>query len=257
MPASRANGTPGNRDARPRPATPTDVSAAIAERRRREARRRHLTTGLVAGLLVLALLLVWLVRFSPVFAVHAVKVEGNRQVAEQQVVQAAQVPLGQPLVGLDEQAIADRVVHQLVPVARVAIDTQLPGTVVIKVSERTAVYQRKAGSQFQLVDASGVIFAVHSAPTKGLVSAITSNVDNRVLSAVATVVAALPPQVASRVSAVQADSPDKVVLHLDKGQQVLWGSAETSDVKAKVLLVLLTQKATIFDVSSPASPSTR
>mgnify|MGYP000883567980 CR=1 FL=1 len=256
MPASVPD--PGaDEAARPRVATPTDVSAAIAERQRREARRRHTVMNGVAALLVLSLLAFWLVRFSPVFAARSVEVTGIQRLTDAQVLQAAQVPLDDPLVGIDSGEIGGRIANALAPVASVHVHTKLPHTVVVDVVERTAVYQRKAGTQYQLVDADGVIFALMATPTPKLAVVTTANVDNRLLASVATVVGSLPDAVRSRVLEVQATTPDQISLKLDKGQQVLWGSADSSPDKARVLTTILGAKATVFDVTSPGAPATR
>ncbi|MEL4357308.1 MULTISPECIES: cell division protein FtsQ/DivIB [unclassified Luteococcus] len=242
---------------RPRPATPTDVSEAIARRRRAEQRRNTLLLSGVAALVLLALAMVWLVRFSPVLSARQVEVTGTRLVSQDRVVQAAQVPLGTPLARLETDPIAQRVASQLTEVGQVRVSTSLPGTVRIEVTERTAVYLRHSGSVYQSVDASGVIFATAAKPAKGAIVASTATVDNRLLADVATVVQALPTEVRGQVTAVDATSPDRIVLSLTKGRSVVWGSAVASDQKAPVLVALLGQKATVFDVSSPGSPTTR
>lgn len=251
-PSSAAPGGP-----RPRPATPTDVSAAIAERRRRETRRRRLTVAGVASLLVLALGLLWLVRFSPVLAVRQVEVRGSSMVTQEQVVEAARVPMGTPLAVLDTHAIAERVAGSLTPVEKARVTTKLPSTVLVEVTERTAVYQRQSAGQYQSVDHAGVVFASSAKPAKGSVLVRTPSVENRLLADVATVVQALPPELRGQVQVVEATSPDRITLTLSKGRTVVWGSAAASEQKVPVLMTLLGQKATVFDVSSPGSPSTR
>lgn len=244
-------------DDRPRVATPTDVSAAIASRLRRERRRRRMVAGAVGAVLLLALLLGWVVRFSPLLAVRTVEVHGASRVPASRVAEVAQVPVGRPLVTLDTHAIGQRVASSLAPVQKVQVRTQLPGTVVLEVTERTPVFQRQAGNQWQLVDADGVVFALMATKQPKLPVATTTSVDNRLLAGVATVVDALGPSVRARVQSVQATGPDQFVLLLDKGQKVLWGSADASADKARVLAVLLTQRATVFDVTSPGTPATR
>lgn len=209
----------------------------------------------IVGLLV-AVLVIWLVRFSPVLAVRKVDVEGNKSLSVAQVLQAAQVPKDQPLVQVDEKAIAARV-SSLVQVSGASVHTRLPDTVVIELTERTVVYQRHSGQQYQSVDAKGVIFAVGTSATRGVVTATTGSVDNHLLAAVATVVASLPSAVRKRVQTVDAPTADTITLKLTQGQSVLWGGSEASEDKARVLQVLLTQKGTVFDVSSPGSPAVR
>lgn len=210
-----------------------------------------------AALLAVALGLVWLVRFSPVLAARQVQVTGASLVTQDQVVHAAQVPLGTPLATLDTHPIAERVAAGLTPVEKVKVTTSLPGTVRIEVTERTPVYLRQSGGQYQSVDHAGVIFASAAKPTKGAVLVKTSTVDNRLLADIATVVQVMPPQLRGQVQLVEASSPDHITLTLAKGRTVVWGSAAASEQKVPVLMTLLGQKATVFDVSSPGSPSTR
>lgn len=243
--------------ARRRPATPTDVSAAIAERRRLERRRRRLAVAVAVGLLLLALVAVWLVRFSPVLAARHVEVQGARRVSQEQVVRAAAVPMGTPLARVDVESVGRRVAEGLTPVEKVEVRTRPPSTVVVEVTERTAVFQRRSGPNHQLVDSHGVVFASQTDPVEGLAVARTSTVDNRLLADVATVVGSLSPAVAKQVDSVQADSADQIELQLDEGRRVVWGSSSASREKVRVLEVLLGQQAQVYDVSSPGTPSTR
>ena len=70
-------------------------------------------------------------------------------------------------------------------------------------------------------------------------------------------VAALPRDLAQRVDHVEVETVDQIMLVLRDGRQVLWGSAEESDQKAEVLMVLLGEQGTVFDVSVPGSPTSR
>ena len=49
---------------------------------------------------------------------------------------------------------------------------------------------------------------------------------------------------------------DQITLVLRDGRQVLWGSAEESDAKARVLVALLKEPAASYDVSVPGQPTT-
>ena len=62
--------------------------------------------------------------------------------------------------------------------------------------------------------------------------------------------------VAADVRQVRAASPDDVRLQLTKGRTVVWGSAERSARKAAVLAVLLTRRASVYDVTAPDAPTT-
>jgi cell division protein FtsQ len=49
---------------------------------------------------------------------------------------------------------------------------------------------------------------------------------------------------------------DQISLVLRDGRTVVWGSADESGLKAKVLAVLLRQRAQTYDVSVPGQPTT-
>jgi cell division protein FtsQ len=70
------------------------------------------------------------------------------------------------------------------------------------------------------------------------------------------VVAALPDDISGMVDHVQVDTVDEILLILEDGRQVKWGSAEQSEEKAQVLLALLDRKAQVYDVSVPGMPTT-
>lgn len=240
-----------------RPATPTDVSAAIAERRRRERRRHLMVMGGGAGLALLLAVLVWLVSFSPVLASKDVRITGNKLVTNEQVLRAAQVPMGVPLSKFKTGPVSHRVA-QLAPVASVRVHTRWPSTVVIDITERTGVYQRGEGQVWQTVDAAGVVFAQSDKRDKKLPLATTSSVENRLLADVATVVNSLTPKLRKALDQVDATGPDQITVRLKTGQKVVWGSAADSALKAQVAEALVAQdQFTLFNVSSPANPTAR
>lgn len=206
----------------------------------------------------LALLVVgaWVVYVSPVFAVTTVTVTGTSVLTPESVQAAAKVPLGTPLARLDAGSIVSRVL-QLRPVAEVTVTRSVPHTVKIAVKERSAVYALSSGSGFDLVDASGVDYtSVPDAP-QGLVAATITGDDQRLRRDVATVVASLPQAVREKAVLVTAKTPDSIVIDLNGGAEIVWGSAESSPQKAQVLAALLSVKASVYDVSSPSHPTTK
>jgi cell division protein FtsQ len=59
------------------------------------------------------------------------------------------------------------------------------------------------------------------------------------------------------VDYVEVHTIDEITLHLQSGRTVLWGSADDSAAKARVVTVLLRHRATFYDVSSPGQPVIR
>ena len=74
---------------------------------------------------------------------------------------------------------------------------------------------------------------------------------------VATVVSAVVPLLGERITLLQASAVDQIQVQLSDGDTVVWGSAEQSQLKAQVLSVLLSQEASVYDVSAPHAPTTR
>ncbi len=234
-----------------------DATPRLRTKRRAQRRRRLLRAGVAVVVLAVIGGLVYLVGFSPVLAARATRVVGTSLLTPEQVTQAAAVPLGTPLARLDTGAVERRVLA--LPEARsVDVSRSLPGTVVLRVTERQAVYVLSSGSRFTMVDADGTGF--HEVPevTKGmLVANLAAPGDQRVRKDVATVVTALPPSIGERAVLVSATSPDQIVIELSGGVQLLWGSAEQSAEKARVAAALLTQPGKVYDVSSPSHPAVR
>ena len=232
-----------------------DLTARLRIRRRRgRGRLRPLVLSLVA--LVIAASLAYLVRFSPVFDVRAVDVRGATLVGADEVRAKAGIVSGVPLASVDAGEVAHRVAT-LAPVARAQVSRTWPHTITIEVTERTPVFQRVAGRHYQWVDDQGVIFHDSTTRDAKLIQVATPDVDNALLADVATVVEALPADLLGRVAGVTAVTRDDIVLTLKDRRRVVWGSADSSPLKGQVTLALLHVKASVYDVSSPANPTSR
>ncbi|WP_042435473.1 cell division protein FtsQ/DivIB [Streptacidiphilus anmyonensis] len=223
--------------------------------------------GLVAVLLGTG---VWLVWFSSVFDVRTVTVVGLKALTRDQVLQAAQVPLGGPLEQLDTGAVEARVEKALPRVDHADVSTSWPHAVRIAVTERVPVAAvRGADGRYALEDTSGVRFVTLSAPPAGVpvVQLALSDAGRgelaqfpeTVLVAGAVEVAkSLPPAIAGRTAAVVVHSYDDIELTLSgPSGTVYWGSPEQSARKAVVLAALLKQQAHGYDVSAPTDPALR
>ena len=237
------------------PSTITDLTGALQIRKRGAFRRRLKRIALVVLALLVVGAAVWLVAFSPVLIVKNVRVEGAELAGPDAVIAAAQVPMGRPLARTDISGVADRVLT-IREIKTVKVGRSWPNTVSIEVTERGRVYQRYDAGVFGWVDAEGVIFHESLESAEPIV-VHTATTDRRLLADVAVIVGAIPDDVRPLVLEIVASSIDQVILRLSTGQQVIWGSAEQSDLKAQVLPKLLTMPGTVFDVSSPANPAVR
>lgn len=236
--------------------TPGEFARALAARRKRQRRVRLLTLGAVAFVLLLAGVITWLFGFSSVFAARQVRVSGVSLLTEEQVIQAAAVEVGRPLAMLDLSGARERV-SALAPVAEVTVERRFPDTVEIIVKERTLSYLWNDAGKVNWVDTEGVVFNEEGEPPAGVVMAQIDAPDQRLLRDVSTVVRAIVPTLGERITSIRASAVDQIEIRLDDGDTVVWGSADDSDLKAQVLAVLLSQEASVYDVSAPEAPTTR
>lgn len=225
--------------------------------RRQWARRWGVWRPLLALVALVALLGagVWLVGFSSVLAVEDVVVEGTDHLTEGQVLDVAQVPVGDPLVRVDTGAISRRV-EALAPVATVRVERDWPHGVRVLVTERVAVAVAEVGGRTRGMDDEGVLFRDYAKPPKRLPRVrVVGDVDRDALQQAATVLSAMPAELAGIVRRVDVETVDHVSLVLTEERSVLWGSGEFSEEKAKVLAALLeAHPSKRYDVSVPGQP---
>lgn len=250
----------------PKSQKPTPEQLRLAKERRRFARRRRLrqlgrmrTALLLVGLVVALAVAAWAVLASPLLAVRGVKVTGVQQMPASEVTQAAKVRTGAPLAKADLDAIRARV-ENLATVRSAAVSRCWPHDVCIKVTERqpAAVVQRDGA--LWSVDGEGVVYRQVAQQPPGVpVIQMQPDTSAYALSQAAAIVVALPAGVAAQVDHVDVRTMDAISLQLRSGATVVWGSAQDSALKAKVLgpLVAAQPKAHVYDVSVPGRPTVK
>lgn len=237
------------------------VSTSLPDRaaQRGRARRRSRLRATLVVLVMLGLLAAsgWLVLGSSALGVRTVQVTGTERLTAVQVREQAAIAPGTPLARVDTDAVARRL-RSLPPVRQVEVVRRWPRTVEIAVRERTPAAVQARGSSWVLVDRSGVAFAMVSRRPDGL-PLVSAPVDagRPAMRAALDVLDVLPVPVRDQVRQVRAADAEHVTMRLSRGRTVLWGSTERSDRKAAVLAVLLSRKASVYDVSAPDTPTTR
>jgi cell division protein FtsQ len=228
--------------------------------RRQWARRWMRWKYVVVSVLLVALVVTagWLVFFSATLAVSKVEVAGNQLLSDQKVLRIAAVPEGEQLAFVDLDDAARRVAT-LSEVKAVDVTRAWPDGVLITVTERTAVAVVDIAGKIRGLDAEGIVFRDYKSAPPGLPRVRpTTSAGTDALKEAAGVVSALPDDLAARVDHVEVQTIDQITLVLRDGRQVLWGSADESELKATVLVTLLqNQEAKVYDVSVPGSPVTK
>ncbi len=244
---------------------PVTEPAARSRARRRKSgpRRRSWRAALfalaLAGLVAFA---AWALFDSRLLVVRSVVVTGTRIVPRSEVLAAAGVEPGTPLIRVNTGPIAARVA-KIRQVQSVRVTRSWPDRVVIVVHERTPALAVVApGGGFDLVDADGVIVRWAARQPAGLplypdragVAALQGDPD---LAAAAAVLRTLPARLLHAVESVTAPEPDQVTLQLSGGITVVWGGADRAAAKTQELTVLERTGAHYYDLSAPGTLTTK
>jgi cell division protein FtsQ len=238
--------------------------AARARARRWATARPLVTTGLVGVLLVG---LGWVALGSGVLDVKRVVVVGSSSLSATDVRAAAAGAVGDPMLTVDTDGL-QRSIAALPAVARAHVSRTWPGTLRVRVTERTPMLAVRTFNGWRLVDASGIAYTtVPQRPASVLPLVVDRPApDDASTRAALGVLDALPRRVHRQVAELIAPTPAGVRLRLRGGVIVVWGGPEDARRKARALAVLLERSSAAkaarrparqYDVSTPGIVTTR
>ncbi|MDH6519688.1 cell division protein FtsQ [Streptomyces sp. SAI-135] len=238
--------------------------------RRLRVRRLRMIIILAVALALLSAGAVWLLYGSQWLRVERVSVSGTLVLTPEQVREAADVPVGAPLISVETDAIEARLRRKLPRIDSVDVGRSWPHGIDLKVTERTPVLLVQKGGNFVEVDDEGVRFATVSEAPKGVpaLELALSRPDSRAASLrrfgegrlvreAVQVAGDIPVDVARATRSVKVRSYDDISLELRGGRTVVWGSSEKGAAKARTLTALMkaAPDARYFDVSVPTAPA--
>ncbi|MFJ5275633.1 cell division protein FtsQ [Streptomyces parvulus] len=240
--------------------------------RARRFRLPRLRTMIITALalVLVAAGAVWVLYGSNWTRVEDVMVSGTRVLTAAQVREAADVPVGDPLVSVDTEAVEARLRRKVPRIDEVAVERSWPHGIGLKVTERTPVLLVQKGGKFVEVDDEGVRFATVSRAPKGVPTleleparsgsagaSLRRFDEDRLVREAVRVAGRLPAAVARDTRVVKVRSYDDISLELSRERTVAWGSGERGADKARALTALMkaTSKARHFDVSVPTAPA--
>ena len=217
---------------------------------------RGLKLFLVSLLVVVAIVGVGLILyFTPLMAARGIIVTGIGAVTRDEVLDAAHVKLGTPLLQINTDNVADRVAA-IRRVASARVQRDYPSALMITIVERIPVVVKDLPDGPHLFDRDGVDFATAPPPPAlpyiDVDSPGPADPSTKVALAVLT---ALRPEVVAQVSRIAAPSVASITLTLTDGRKVIWGTNDRTEEKAQKLAALLTRPGRIYDVSSPDLPT--
>ena len=229
-----------------------------------------------SALAIIAVLYVVLVFFSPLLATQKITVRGASLLETTQVEQKLEPLRGVPLTRIDEKKVRELIGQDNV-IRSVQVESRPPHELVVTLKERTAVAVVKQGDTYHTVDSDGVSLLESATQPDTSVPLVRFSGDDPKTSAefrtISTALSAMPSELLAQVKEAGATSTSSITLTLRDNTTVQWGTAEESELKAKVLLSLRqaiakraqeeksseaqTQKVTVYDVSAPRVPVTR
>jgi cell division protein FtsQ len=203
----------------------------------------------------------WALLGSSLLVVRSVRTIGPGHIPRSQVLAAAGIPLGTPLIRIDTGVVARRV-EQITQVQVARVTRSWPDAVVIWTRRRTALFAVHTGHGYALVDAYGVTLGTAASPPARLVLLTVPGLaaarlrGSREVLAAGSVVRQLPGWLRRRVSSVQAAGTADVTLLLRGGITVRWGTPGRAADKAREMATLLRTRARYYDVSDPTTAVT-
>jgi cell division protein FtsQ len=209
------------------------------------------------GLTVLAVALGLVLYFTPVMSARSIIVTGIGTVSREEVLDAAQVRVGTPLLQINTDTVADRVAA-IRRVASARVQRQYPSALRITVIERVPLVVKDFPDGPHLYDRDGVDFATAPPPPAlPYLDVENPGPSDPATKAALAVLTALRPEVVAQVGRIAAPSVASITLRLTDGRTVIWGTNERTEEKAEKLGALLTQPGRVYDVSSPDLPTVK
>ena len=240
----------------------------ISRRRKaivRSKRRRVMAALIAAGI---AAVLVWTAFWSPLLDVRRIQVVGAKHTDSSDVRAATGLDSNENLLLVSTGRVAASV-EELPWVRAADVQRRLPGTVRVKVEERSAALVVTVASGTWTIDASGHVLEEGAASERlpTLTGTVLAGVEpgERIRSEAARagleVWRSLPRKIKEQVASVVAPARVRIALALRDGTVVRYGGADHLGAKNEVLGALLARlraehrTATYIDISVPGTPA--
>nr|BBF96259.1 cell division protein ftsQ [Mycobacterium interjectum] len=250
--------------------------ARAIEEARREAKRqatgrivnqpKPAARGVVRGLKMLLISVVVAVvgvglglvlYFTPAMSARDIVVTGTGTVTREEVLDAARVRPGTPLLQINTNQVAERVAA-IRRVASARVQRQYPSALRISIVERVPLVVKDFPDGPHLFDRDGVDFATAPPPPAlPYIDVADPGPTDPATKAALQVLIALRPEVSGQVARIAAPSVASITLTLGDGRVVIWGTTDRTEEKAEKLAALLTQPGRTYDVSSPDLPTVK
>jgi len=198
------------------------------------------------------------------FRVRGVEVEGNARLSRAAVIRLAGITPSTNAVWLDEGTVEERL-EENAWIARAWVRVDLPWSVHVRVVERTPVAMVESGTTTVLVAGDGTVLG-SARSRRGLPTIqappawIRLGTPTSVVEA-ARALAALDPDVLSKVLRLQITPMSTLEIVLRKGVRVSYGAGRSFEDKARAITAVLAwadeegERLRAITVSAPSAPS--
>jgi cell division protein FtsQ len=244
------------------------VKAAAKRRQRAEkselktftshSRHRRRVWAVSLGSVAIVVLGTVLLVLSPALALKTVRVEGAERVSHEDINTRLAGLYGEPLARVSNERVG-KLLEPVTLIQGFTTRIEPPNTLVLTLQEREPVGVVSQSSGFSVVDAAGVVlWSQAEVPADLPMILVEADATSPSFSAVSRVLMALPDDIGIQVEGISASTLDNVRFTMKQSShEVLWGSAERSGEKARVLGAALraagTESPRVIDVTTPDS----
>jgi cell division protein FtsQ len=230
-----------------------------------ETRRRRLRPWAIAGAAVVVIVTGGVaLSYTALFGARVIEVEGERHLVPRQVMRLADVGLGVNVLHLDEASVEARLEAEAW-VLDAAVDSTLPGTIVISVQERVPMMVAAVGGTRRWISEDGTVLgrAPEATELPDVRPGGGTELDPGTMRSVGGVLQAMAPALRERVDEVEVFADDTLDLVVDGDVEVRYGSVRDATAKGQALRAILEfaarQERSLLsvDISAPAAPTAR
>lgn len=246
-------------------ASPDIVSlAARRAERKADRRRKYLRRiGIGVGVALFALLLVWILFFSPLLRLNPQKVEitgveDGSLIKVAQVQEVVEKHKGDSLLLISHSGLkAD--LEKLPEVEKAQLKASLHGNLKIALQSEVPAFCLVNGNECKAVSRSGQTLDLppNILDTLPHLGPLPADVEKESAVEAARQVVADLGDLHGKVRTIEISSGYQIAFTLDDSRRVIWGKSDEGQLKAQILRLLLGENKQLIDVSIPASPVTQ
>lgn len=192
---------------------------------------------------------------TPLLAIERISFEGNQLLTEQQLLDATEELIGQPLTTVNDAEV-ESMLGEFSIVESFAIQSRPPHELLIRVRERQPVASVITADGEFIFDAAGIQLNAYAGEQIPRIVVAENPADSARYRSAVDVLLSLPLGLYREVAQVSLNTQDSVELRLRDGTGVIWGDDSDAKLKHEVLQTLIANQteSVDFDVSAPLAP---